>query len=141
MTFRRAIGNPTKAQQAYQDQARTLGCIACKVRKNRKQPGPTEIHHRTIGDLHGQKQLGHDKVIALCSWHHRGELIGTMSSDAMRDRFGPSLARHKRDFMEWVQDVTGERSTSGLQAIQDGLIALSQNNTLTTHDIGRGLNA
>jgi hypothetical protein len=119
----RAIGNPTKAQQAYQDDARALGCMACRLRKNKYQAGVTEIHHRTIGDCHGQKQLGHSEVVALCSWHHRGVTFPGMTIMGMRDRYGASYAHHKRDFVEWLQDTLGERSTAALQRFQDALLA------------------
>jgi hypothetical protein len=119
----RAIGNPTKAEQNYQDAARALGCIACHVRRNKQQCGHTQIHHRTIGDLHGQKQLGHGQVVALCEWHHQGIQQPGMTVDQMREEYGPSLHHHKRDFMEWVQDTCGTRSTGALQAVQDTMLA------------------
>lgn len=119
MTFRRAIGSPTKAEQAQQDAQRAHGCAACLLRRNLKQPGPTEIHHRTTGDLHGQKQLGHGATVALCSWHHRGLPLYGQTQAVMRETYGPSLAFHKRDFLVWIQDVLGERSTAALQRWQD----------------------
>lgn len=121
----RAIGSPTKAEQAHQDAQRDGGCAACHLRRNRQQPNATEIHHRTTGDLHGQKQLGHDCTVALCAWHHRGECRPGMTVDAMRDAFGPSLAHHKRDFIEWIQDTLGARSTAAMQAWQDKRIQRS----------------
>jgi hypothetical protein len=120
--MKRAIGAPTKAQQRYQDSVRELGCIACRLRKNPFQCGATEIHHRNVGDCHGQKQLGHDEVVALGSWHHRGVTYPGMTIIAMRERYGPSYAHHKRDFMEWLQDNLGERSTAALQRFQDTLL-------------------
>lgn len=122
----RAIGNPTKAEQAYQDAARACGCMACLLRRNKFQAGVTEIHHRTTGDCHGQKQLGHALVVALCSWHHRGVTFPGMTILAMRERYGPSLAHHKRDFIEWIQDNLGERSTAALQRYQDQQIKRSE---------------
>jgi hypothetical protein len=122
----RAIGNPTVAQQAHQDAQRADGCAACHLRKNKFQAGVTEIHHRTIGDLHGQKQLGQDFTVALCSWHHRAEPLAGVTLTAMRDRYGPSLAAHKRDFVVWLQDTLGERSTAALQAWQDERIHRSK---------------
>lgn len=120
MKFRyRAIGSPTAAQQAYQDAQRAHGCAACHLRGNHKQPGATEIHHRTTGDLHGQKQLGQDATVALCSWHHRGLPLYGQTQAVMRDTYGPSLAYHKRDFLSWLQDTLGERSTEALQQWAD----------------------
>ena len=115
----RAIGPATLEQKAQQEAQRAHGCAACLLRNNRKQPGATEIHHRTVGDLHGNKQLGQDCTVALCSWHHRGVLLFGMTVESMRDAYGPSLHHHKRDFLTWVQDVLGERSTAALQAWQD----------------------
>jgi hypothetical protein len=123
----RAIGSPTKAQQAQQDLQRAHGCAACLLRGNRTACGPVRIHHRTVGDLHGNKQLGQDHTVALGDWHHQGVLMEDRSSfhlrlltvDQMRERFGPSLHHHKRDFVTWIQDVLGERSTAALQRWQD----------------------
>lgn len=131
----RAIGAPTKAQQAHQDAQRAHGCAMCRVLgfSFRNLPegmspcGATEIHHRTTGDLHGQKQLGHDQTIALGSWHHRGQLQARYPTrDLMRDRFGPSLHHHKRAFLDVVQDNLGERSTAALQAWQDQQIGMEK---------------
>lgn len=126
----RAIGSPTKAQQAQQDAQRAHGCAACLLRGNRTFGGPVRIHHRTVGDLHGNKQLGQDCTVALCDWHHQGVLMEDRASfrlrfltrDEMRDRFGPSFQHHKRDFLAWLQDRLGERSTAALQRWQDNQI-------------------
>lgn len=115
----RAIGSPTAVQQAYQDAQRAFGCAACRLRGNRRQPGPTEIHHRTVGDLHGNKQLGQDATVALCAWHYQGTPLYLTARAVMRETFGPSLALHKREFVEWLQDVLGERSTEALQRWAD----------------------
>ena len=122
----RAIGNPTASQQAHQDAQRADGCAACHLRRNKFQAGVTEIHHRTTGDMHRQKQLGQDCTVALCSWHHRGVTFPGVTIMAMRDRYGPSLAHHKRDFVEWLQDTLGERSTAALQRFQDERIQRSK---------------
>lgn len=106
----RAIGRPTAAQQAYQDAARELGCVVCRYRISRRlqpnrQPGATQIHHRNLGDLHGQKQLGQDKVVAMCAWHHEGDQLPGKSRDEMREIYGPSFKHHARDFRVWTSDV------------------------------------
>ncbi len=119
----RAIGNPTKVQQAHQDAQREHGCAACYLRKNKRQCGPVRIHHRNIGDMHGQKQLGQEYTVALGDWHHQGIPIEGRSLEQMRDEFGPSLHHHKRDFVEWIQDNLGERSTAALQRYQDSFLA------------------
>lgn len=119
----RAIGNPTKAQQAQQDAQRAHGCAACLLRGNRTFGGPVRIHHRTVGDLHGNKQLGQDCTVALCDWHHQGVLMPHLPTEKrMREVFGPSLHHHKRDFLAWLQDRLGERSTAALQRWQDNQI-------------------
>ena len=115
----RAIGSPTKEQQAQQDAQRDHGCAACHLRRNRKACGPVRVHHRTTGDLHGQKQLGQDHTVALGDWHHQGVILPGYTVQTMREAFGPSLHHHKRDFINWLQDVLGERSTGALQAWQD----------------------
>lgn len=126
----RAIGAPTKAEQSHQDAQRADGCAMCrlmgfKFSSPAMSPcGVTEIHHRTTGDLHGQKQLGHDATVALGAWHHRGELMADLPTiDSMRDQFGPSLAHHKRAFLDVIADNLGSRSTQALQDFQDARIA------------------
>lgn len=113
----------TREQQSYQDAARELGCMVCRYRKC-PQPGPTEIHHRNLGDLHGQKQLGQDAAVALCSWHHRGVFLFGYSDESMRDEFGPSFARHPRDFREWTYDVLPGmgKGTEAWQTFQDKIL-------------------
>lgn len=108
--MRRAIGKPTRAQQSYHDAARALGCVVCAFRVHRGMQhalgcGPVHIHHRNLGDLHGQKQLGHDSVVALGAWHHEGILLPFRTADQMRAEFGPSYKLHARDFREWTADV------------------------------------
>lgn len=115
----RAIGSPTKAEQANQDAQRSHGCAACHLRGNRIACGPVRVHHRTTGDLHGQKQLGHNATVALGDWHHQGVPLPGRTVEGMREAFGPSLHHHKRDFVEWIQDVLGERNTGALQRWQE----------------------
>ncbi len=130
--MKRAIGNPTKAQQGYHDAARALGCVVCRYRIARgmqpadRQCGVTQIHHRNLGDLHGQKQLGHDSVVAMGAWHHDGDQLPGMSRDAMRALFGPSFKHHARDFRAWTADVLPgyPRGTEGWQRWQDETLNL-----------------
>lgn len=125
---RRAIGNPTQAQQAHQDLQRAHGCAFCHLLgfsfrglQNGMSPcGPTRVHHRTTGDLHGNKQLSQDDTVALGDWHHQAVLMERYPSvDQMRDRYGPSLQEHKKAFLEVIADHLGERSTAVLQRWQD----------------------
>lgn len=119
----RAIGTATQAEQAYQDAQRASGCAMCLLLgKPRNACGPVRVHHRTTGDLHGQKQLGHDATVGLGDWHHQGIPVGALQADRMRLLYGPSLHHHKRDFVELLQDRLGERSTDALQRFQDALL-------------------
>lgn len=108
--MKRAIRPPTKLEQAYQDAARELGCVVCRWRHENGMPlkngqcGPTHIHHRNIGDKHGQKQIGQHAVVALGSWHHDGVPPMFWSDDEAREVFGPSF-KFARDFRVWTMDV------------------------------------
>lgn len=131
----RAIGPPTQEEQAAQDAQRAHGCAMCRLlgfsfrglQEGMSPCGPTRVHHRTTGDLHGQKQLGQGATVALGDWHHQGILmvdrrsfhLRFLSRDEMQDRYGPSLAHHKRAFVDLLADLLGERSTAALQAWQD----------------------
>lgn len=124
----RAIGSPTNAQQAYQDRQRAAGCAFCRMlgfsffglQEGMSHCGPTQIHHRTVGDLHGQLQLSHDDTVALGEWHHQGTLMPQFPTrDRMRERFGPSLHHSKRAFLDVIADNLAERSTAALQRWAD----------------------
>lgn len=127
----RAIGNPTASQQRHQDAQRADGCAFCRIlgfsfaglQDGMSPCGPTRIHHRNTGDLHGNKCLGQDATVALGDYHHQGLLMMHLPTVAlMRDKYGPSLHHHKRAFLEVIADNLGERSTSALQAFQDSRI-------------------
>lgn len=118
----RAIGAPTADQQVHQDRQRASGCAMCLLLRKRP-PNTVRIHHRTTGDLHGQKQLGQDATVGLCDWHHQGVPLRGMQEEAMRAAYGPSLHHHKRDFVNLLDDLLGERSTAALQRFQDDLLA------------------
>jgi hypothetical protein len=129
--MKRAIGKPTKAQQAYQDAARELGCVVCRYRIERGMQhalgcGPTHIHHRNLGDLHGQKQLGHDSIVAMGAWHHDGDQLSGKSRDEMRAMFGPSFKNNAKDFRAWTADMLPgyPRGTEGWQRWQDEMLNL-----------------
>lgn len=132
---RRAIGNPTAVQQAHQDAQRAHGCAMCHLlglsfagqAPDWSPCGPTRVHHRTTGDLHGNPQLGQDETVGLGDYHHQGIPIGVvengrsrfLTDDEMRERFGPSLQLHKRAFLGVIAERLGERSTAALQRWQD----------------------
>lgn len=124
----RAIGPATKAQRAYQDAQRAGGCAYCRMMglsfkdlpSGYSPCGATEIHHRTVGDLHGNPQLGQDHTVALGAWHHRGQLMSDKPTrDAMRAAYGPSLHHNKRSFLDLIADTLMDRSTLTLQRWQD----------------------
>jgi hypothetical protein len=122
----RAIGNATKAQKEYHDRACDLGCVVCRYRIAKglqdRQPNQNQLHHRNIGDLHGQKQLGHDSVVSLCAWHHDGVPIMGWTMERMHDVYGPSYKEHAREFRVWTADVIGGRGTEAWQRYQDELL-------------------
>ncbi len=131
--MRRAIGSPTRVQQAYQDAVRALGCVVCLYRirhglQRRIVCGHTDIHHRNLHDLHGQKQLGHDSVVALGAWHHDGLQFEGHTRDSMRALFGPSFKHHAKDFRSWTDDVLPGygRGTEAWQRWQDEELARLQ---------------
>ncbi|HZX81682.1 MAG TPA: hypothetical protein VFE72_12105 [Lysobacter sp.] len=123
----------TKAEAAYQERARALGCVVCRFRienglQDAKwgQCGSTHLHHRNLGDYHGQRQLGQHAVVALGAWHHDGRLEiewPPLSSEEMREVYGPSF-KHAADFREWTADVLPGmgRGTEAWQAYQDLLL-------------------
>lgn len=122
----RAIGPATRVQQAYQDAARAIGCVVClwRIRAGLQRfmwCGCIQIHHRNLGDLHGQKQLGHDSVVAMGAWHHDGDQLPGKSRDKMRELFGPSFKHHAREFRLWTADVLPGlgRGTEAWQRWQD----------------------
>lgn len=121
---------PTAPQQDYQDRARALGCVVCVFRiahgmqkASNGQCGCTHIHHRNVGDYHGQKQLGQHAVVSMGGWHHDGVLLEGYSSDDMREVFGPSF-KSAADFREWTYDVLPGygRGTEAWQKYQDELL-------------------
>lgn len=123
--MRRAIGKANKIEQAYQDAARSLGCIVCRwrsehgmQREKAGQCGPTRIHHRNIGDLHGQKQIGQWAVVALGDWHHDGIPVMFWGDDEMRDVYGPSF-KFAKGFRCWTADVLPDIQSRGTEAWQE----------------------
>ncbi len=127
--MRRAIKAPTRAEQEYQDAARALGCVVClwRIKHGMQREilcGPTHIHHRNVGDKHGQKQIGQHAVVALGAWHHAGVVLPGWTSFQMLDAFGPSFAAHARYFRAWTADVLPDSGlgTEAWQAFQDELL-------------------
>ena len=98
------------------------GCAMCHLLELEEACGPVRIHHRTVGDLHGNKQLGQDFTVALGDWHHQGVLMEGQTVDSMRRRFGPSFHHHKKAFLRELFDRLGQWSTAALQEWQDSRI-------------------
>ena len=124
----------TRPQQDYQDRARALGCVVCIRRQQLGlqepkwgQCGSTHIHHRNLGDLHGQKQIGQDAVVSMGAWHHDGVIEiewPPMSRDDMEAIYGPSF-KSAKPFREMTADLlphlTG-RGTERWQQFQDEIL-------------------
>lgn len=92
MPLHTSTGTPTKAQQARFTAIKLdTGCVACRLQGlGYCEP---EIHHLGVG-----KRRGHDETVGLCGWHHRAVLPDGWTAEAMRGRYGPSLARGSKPF-------------------------------------------
>lgn len=94
----------TEAEATRREALRAMGCICCRMnlaRFNLRATGlAVEIHHVTdVG-----RQLGNEHICPLCAYHHRGICIPGMTSTAMRDAYGPSLAKGSKPFFEFYGD-------------------------------------
>lgn len=96
----RSTGKPTMAQQSRHDAIREAGCIVAHWLGYGFVP--CEIHHLTTGGKHGAKRLGHDHVVGLNTWSHRGEPFGGLTAEQCFEMFGPSYARQPRAFREQI---------------------------------------
>lgn len=94
--MKRAIGAPTLEQQRRQDAIREVGCVACWMDGRGRMPA--EVHHLTLGGRHGAPQLGHDRVVGLCTWHHRGNPPDGYTYTRALEVFGPSFGRQPNAF-------------------------------------------
>ena len=79
-------------ESAWMGKVAAFGCIACKMRLGVHEP--TTVHHITDSG----RRLGHLFTIPLCPWHHQGYVRPGMTSSKMVARFGPSLAKSRKDF-------------------------------------------
>lgn len=59
-----------------------------------------ERHHLNSGGYAGQKRLGDEYTIPLCSWHHRGVIRPQWTRITMIASYGPSLAGGSKPFRE-----------------------------------------
>lgn len=124
-----------KAEADYHARVRALEvCVVCEYRRragdlkaSEPVPGALELHHRNVGDKHGQKRVGQHAVVLLCSYHHDDKFVfWGWGVEEMRAVYGPSFAHHARDFREWSRDVLPEFAGDGTerwQQYQDQLIA------------------
>jgi len=74
---------------------KSLPCIACQ-QVPVDQCQATEEHHLCISS--GQKRLGDEFSIPLCTHHHRGDPAAGVTASAMEALYGPSLARNPKAF-------------------------------------------
>lgn len=87
---------PTKEQIRRWNDLQAIGCIATLLRTG-VIGTPGDVHHL----LSGGKRMGHDFTIVLHPWYHRG--VG-LHPGRDRELFGPSLALHKKEFIEEFGD-------------------------------------
>lgn len=84
---------------------RRIGCMAC-MKLRFKVPQAIEIHHQNLGGYAGQRRLGDNYTIPLCSWHHRREPMPGRTASYMALTFGPSLAGCSKAFrLEFGSDA------------------------------------
>lgn len=99
----RSTGKPTRAESAWIDTVKRLGCLCCIARGYPHDPdGPAvEAHHLLSGGI----RRGHEHTVGLCAWHHRGRLIVQGWTHAHhRELLGPSLAEGSVPFHEAFGD-------------------------------------
>ena len=74
-----------------------IGCLCCL---KEGYPGvPVDVHH-IVDKGYREHSGGHAATLPLCPWHHRGVPPGGLSIDEALFRVGPSLALHKKRFVE-----------------------------------------
>lgn len=92
----------TPDQQARQDAARALGCLACWLNVQLGDFQPTgmwvEVHHH----LSGGHRYSQDATEPLCAWHHQGKVFpggcDAWSATQVAQKYGPSLGRQPNLF-------------------------------------------
>jgi hypothetical protein len=87
-----------KEDQLRIDKIHDLPCVACASMKV-SQPFNTEAHHIVS---HGYRRLsgGDQSTIPLDAWHHRGICLPGTNARQMAEKYGPSLALSKREFVK-----------------------------------------
>lgn len=84
---------PTKEQIHRWNDLQAIGCVVTLLRTG-VTGTPGDVHHL----LSGGKRMGHDFTIVLHPWYHRG--VSDLPPARSRELFGPSLALHKKEFIE-----------------------------------------
>lgn len=99
----RSTGKPTKAEAERMGQLKVMGCIACRINRDRGFYDVcfgwpySDVHHL----LSGGRRRGHLFSLPLCAWHHRSiPPVQGLSTDGAVAVYGPSLERQKafRDY-------------------------------------------
>jgi hypothetical protein len=89
--------NKAQAHKSRMIRLHEIGCIACRMRGRWRE---VTIHHRNLDDHAGQKRLGDECTIPLCTWHHQGYPAPNMTRDQTREWLGPSMAQEPNRFRE-----------------------------------------
>jgi len=87
--------NPRAREHRFR-RLKEMGCIASWI--DGRPNVPAEIHHLNLGGKAEQARRGDEFTIPLSTWHHRGEPLPGYTAIQMYEQFGPSLARHSREF-------------------------------------------
>lgn len=90
--MKHSTGNPTKAESARMAAIKDGPCVCCYQLKLASYC--PEVHHL----LSGNKRRGHLYTVGLCAWHHRKVIPDGWTAEAMRARYGPSLADGSKPF-------------------------------------------
>lgn len=96
--MRHSTRKPNRAEAWRLERLAGMRCIACVI-EGCEQPHRTEIHH-IVDKGYRKHSGGHSATLPICSWHHRGVSANGLTGSEMSFRYGPSLARSKRQFVE-----------------------------------------
>ena len=88
-----AVKNPDRLGWIH-----TLPCCCCQ-KEEIAQPNPTEAHH-IVDKGYREHSGGDEATLPLCRWYHRGVPIEGWSASKMTFEYGPSLALHKKRFID-----------------------------------------
>jgi hypothetical protein len=92
----------TKDQRRFM-RLQDIGCICCL--KEGFLHVPVDVHH-IVDKGYREHSGGHRSTLPLCPWHHRGVPPSGLSEDTALFAAGPSLALHKR---RWIETYGTER--------------------------------